>query len=126
MKDRISALLVHDQASPLDSLKFALRDLSIDPHSARTCSEAERLLTRIRPQIIFTAISLADGSWSDIVKVAEEAPFPLKVIVVGTTPNIEQYLSVMERGAFDFVVPPFEREPLGFVVRSAGLPLGHT
>ena len=48
----------------------------------------------------------------------------MNVIVVGATPDTKQYLDVMERGAFDFVVAPFEREPLGFVVRSAGLRLG--
>jgi DNA-binding NtrC family response regulator len=121
MKDRVLALLVHDQTSPVDSLRRALKGLSIGTYSVRTCSEAERLLAQIHPQVVFTEISLSDGSWSDILNLAGKAPAPVNVIVVGATPDTKQYLDVMEGGAFDFVAPPFEPEPLGFVVRSAEL-----
>jgi FixJ family two-component response regulator len=50
---------------------------------------------------------------------ADEADVPVNVIVVGNQPDTRHYLSVMERGAFDFVAPPFEHEPLSCVVRSA-------
>jgi FixJ family two-component response regulator len=57
----------------------------------------------------------------DILDVAGASNVPLNVIVVGAFPDTHSYLSAMERGAFDFVTPPFEREPLSFVVRSAEL-----
>ena len=121
MSERLFALLVHDQSAAFEPLKRALKNLSVETCSVGTCGEAERLISQCAPQIIFTESSMADGSWVSIVNLAEAADVPLNVIVVGAVPDMRFYLSVMERGAFDFVVPPFEHETLKFVVRSAAL-----
>ena len=121
MSERLFALLVHDHPEPFECLKRVLRDLSVETYSVKTCKEAEDLLTQFRPHLIFTENALPDGSWVDILDVAGASNVPLNVIVVGAFPDTHSYLSAMERGAFDFVTPPFEREPLSFVVRSAEL-----
>src|SRR5215472_16898705 len=113
------ALLVHDQPYPLESLKAVLRDLSVETFSVRTCEEAGRLITQTEPQLVFTDTSLPDGSWADVVRMAEMASSPVDVVVVGAKEDIKLYLSALERGAFDFVLPPFEHEALEFVVESA-------
>jgi FixJ family two-component response regulator len=56
-----------------------------------------------------------------ILNTADAENVPLSVIVVGAFPDTRHYVSAMERGAFDFVAPPFEQEPLSFVIRSAAL-----
>jgi FixJ family two-component response regulator len=56
-----------------------------------------------------------------ILNIADSAAVPLSVIVVAAVPDMHLYMSVMERGAFDFIAPPFEHEALNFVVRSAAL-----
>jgi FixJ family two-component response regulator len=71
--------------------------------------------------VIFTQSPVADGSWVRIADMADEANVPLSVIVVGTVPDTRFYLSIMERGAFDFVAPPFEHEPLNYVLQSAAM-----
>ncbi len=119
MNDRFLALLVYDRPHPLESLKGALKDLSVETHSVRSCEEARRLVPQTRPQLIFTDTSLPDGSWADVVKMAEKAASPVDVIVVGANQDISLYLSALEGGAFDFVLPPFERQALDFVVESA-------
>jgi DNA-binding NtrC family response regulator len=121
MSEHIFALLVHDRSEPFESLKRTLRDLSVETYSVGTCKEAEDLIAHCKPQVIFTEYAVADGSWVSISKMAEAADVPLSVIVVGTYPDTRLYLSVMERGAFDFVAPPFEHEPLNFLIRSAAL-----
>jgi len=50
---------------------------------------------------------------------AEMASSPVDVIVVGAKEDIRLYLSALEGGAFDFVLPPFEHQALEFVVESA-------
>ncbi len=114
------ALLLHDQPYPLDSLKLALKELSVETCSARTLEEAGRLLPQTQPHLIFTDIFLPDGSWDEVINLAAKAASPVNVIVVGTNPNIKLYISALERGAFDFVLPPFEHHALDFVVQSAG------
>ena len=121
MAERLFALLVHDQSESFESLKYTLRDLSVETYSVTTCKEAEALISQCRPHMIFTAKSVEDGSWASILNIADSADVPLSVIVVAAHPDTRFYVSVMERGAFDFVVPPFEREPLSFVTRSAAL-----
>jgi DNA-binding NtrC family response regulator len=121
MSERLFALLVHDHPEPFESLKQTLRDLSIETYSVATCKEAEDLISQCKPHLIFTDKSLADGSWVSILNTADSADVPLSVIVVGAIPDTRFYVSVMERGAFDFVAPPFEHEPLSFVTQSAAL-----
>jgi two-component system response regulator AtoC len=125
MNDHLFALLLFDQSVVLESLKLALKHLSVETCSARTLEEAERLLPQTQPHLIFTDTFLPDGSWVDVINLAEKAASPLNVIVVGTTTNSKLYLSALERGAFDFVLPPFEHQALDFVVKSAGQDVRH-
>jgi DNA-binding NtrC family response regulator len=121
MSERLFALLVHDQTEPFDSLKRTLRDLHIETYSVSTCRDAEDVISQCQPHIIFTESALRDGSWVSILNIADAAKVPLNVIVVSAHPDTRFYVSAMERGAFDFVAPPFERESLAFVTRSAAL-----
>jgi response regulator of citrate/malate metabolism len=89
--------------------------LSIGTYSVATCKEAKDLISQCKPHIIFTESSLRDGWWSSLLNIADAANVPLSVIVISEHPDTRLYLSVMERGAFDFLVPPFEHEPLDFV-----------
>jgi len=121
MSEHLFALLVHDHPEPFESLKRVLRDLSVETYSVQTCKEAEDLITQCRPHLVFTENALPDGSWVSMLNVAGASDVPLNVIVVGALPDAHFYLSAMERGAFDFVTPPFESEALSFIVRSAEL-----
>jgi DNA-binding NtrC family response regulator len=121
MNQHICALLIHDRKELFEPLRRTLADLAVETYSVATCQQAKHLISHWKPQIIFTEKSVADGSWMNVVNMAETADPPLTVIVVGTIPDTQLYLSTMERGAFDFVAPPFEHEPLKFVLRSAAL-----
>jgi DNA-binding NtrC family response regulator len=121
MNRNLLALLAHDRPELFQSLERSLQGLAIETCSVATCKQAEKLIGQYKPHIIFAESSLADGPWTLISDMAEAADVPLSVIVVANHPDTRLYLSVMERGAFDFIAPPFEREPLNFVVRSAVL-----
>ena len=121
MAEHLFALLVHDQSESFESLKRTLRDLSVETYSVATCKEAAALITQCRPHLIFTGKSLADGSWVSILNIADSADVPPSVIVAAAYPDTRFYVSVMERGAFDCVAPPFEHEALSYVTRSAAL-----
>ena len=121
MSENVFALLVHDRPEPFESLRQTLRKLSVETYSVNTCKEAAEIIGHCRPHIIFTASAVGDGSWASLLDLAEAANVHLDVIVVAAAPDTQLYISVMERGAFDFVAPPFEVTPLQFVVRSAEL-----
>jgi two-component system, NtrC family, response regulator AtoC len=120
MENRFVALLVYDRAYPLEALNAALKELSVGTYSVRTCEEARRLILQTQPDLIFTDTCLPDGSWADIVDLPARFGSAINVIVVSATEDVQLYISALQRGAFDFVLPPFERQGLEFVVRSGG------
>ena len=115
-RNGVFALLVHDRPSPLESLKTDLKNLSVKTWSARSLDEAAKLLDQTHPELIFTDTQLADGTWSEVVSLVEGAGAPANVIVVGSHGDIRVYVSAMESGAFDFIVPPLEPESLLHIV----------
>ena len=125
MERPLFALLVHDRRQSLESSNLALKHISVETFSVRTCEDLQRLVPQTQPHLIFTDTFLPDGTWVDVINLAEKAAAPINVIVVGTNPDVRLCLSVLERGAFDFILPPFEPAGLNSVVRSAGYDACH-
>ena len=120
MQERIRALLVHDRPEPMGSLRRALESQSIETQSVRTCQDANQTLWgRQPPHLVLAAARLPDGSWEDLVLMAARAPAPVNVIVVSEVVDIALYLEVIQRGAFDFIVPPMSSADFAHVVGSA-------
>jgi FixJ family two-component response regulator len=69
--------------------------------------------------LVFTDPQLPDGTWADIVVMAEKAKLPVNVIVVARLVDTRFYVEAIETGAFDFLAPPFNATDLAYVVRSA-------
>jgi two-component system response regulator PilR (NtrC family) len=120
MQEMIRALLVHDRPEPTGSLRRALESQCIETQSVRTCHEASRALWgRQPPHLVLTDTRLPDGSWEVVVNLAARAPAPVNVIVVSEVVDIALYLEVIQRGAFDFIVPPMSLPDFAHVVWSA-------
>ena len=113
------ALLVSDGDESFESLRGLLKSQGIEVWSSRTCAEAARIVDKTHPEIVFTATQHADGTWRDVIIMAENATEATNVIVVGKSNDTRLYLATMDYGAFDFVLPPFEPEPIRHVVRVA-------
>jgi len=115
----IFALLASEQMDSLNDLRDVLKNQSMGTWCTQSCEELARLLEQTRPDLIFTDARLCDGTWIDVVSLAERAAVPLNVIVVGACKNTKQYVEAMEQGAFDFILRPFEAEPMAHVVKVA-------
>jgi DNA-binding NtrC family response regulator len=120
MQETIIALLVHGRPEPMGFIRRSLEDQLIETQCVRTCHEARQILWGNRPpHLVLADPRLADGTWQDLIVSASEAPAPSNVIVVSAVVDIELYLEVIQRGAFDFIVPPMPLPDLAYVVRSA-------
>jgi DNA-binding NtrC family response regulator len=71
------------------------------------------------PELIVTDVRLADGTWEDALHLSQKAPLPVNVIVVSRIADVRLYLEVLEKGAFDFITPPFQAAELNHVLRTA-------
>ena len=100
-------------------MKSLLKNHGIEVWNAVGCEEVARLLDQTHPELIFTTAGFPDGVWSEVVRLAEESSIPTNVIVVGKSKDMHLYLSAMEFGAFDFILPPFEAAPVAHVARVA-------
>lgn len=117
---KISALLVHNRADHLHRLTVALRRQSVSLTIASTCREAGREVARANPpHLVFTDACLPDGSWADVLALVAKAAAPVNVIVVAPQVDTKLYVEVIENGAFDFLVPPFENSDLAHILRCA-------
>ena len=120
MAEEIRALLVHDNPETFRALRPALESQAVRTVRARNCREIARLLKSPNPpQLIFTEAQLPDGTWQDIVRLVEGSGSPINVIVVSRLVDVGLYIEVIERGAFDFIAPPFEPAALHHIVRCA-------
>lgn len=128
MKEAVSALFVHFESEPFGALEKALEGQSVKVCHASSCREALRLLQDSNPpHVVFTDATLPDGTWADVVGRAASAAAPVNVIVVARLVDISLYVEVIQRGAFDFLVPPFAAPDLVHVIRCAvGNPLNRS
>jgi DNA-binding NtrC family response regulator len=120
MPERITALLVYDRPEPMGFIKRALECQFIETQSVKTCHEARQSLCGRRPpHLVLADARLPDGSWEDVLLLAAGASEPVNVIVVSDVVDISFYLEAIQRGAFDFIVPPMPLPDFTYVVRSA-------
>ena len=118
MDDNIQALLVQARPYPLDTLRLALEEQAIEIRTASNCGEAALALWSDRPpHLVFTEAQLPDGNWANILTLAARASAPVNVIVVAAQVDVRFYIQAVERGAFDFIVPPLSRS--GTVARGS-------
>jgi len=120
MNERTKALLVHHNSETLTMLQGALMRQGMNITQAGSRAQAKRLLGGLNPvPLVFTDTQLPDGTWSDILSVAEKSAKPVNVIVVARVADTRFYVEVIEAGAYDFITPPFNDTDLAYVVRSA-------
>jgi DNA-binding NtrC family response regulator len=87
---------------------------------AKSLAEAKRKLSGLNPvPLVFTDTGLPDGTWTDLLAIANKATRPVNVIVVARLVDTRLYVEAIEAGAFDFLAPPFGATDLAYVVRSA-------
>jgi DNA-binding NtrC family response regulator len=120
MTERITALLVHQNSETLATLRGALERQGMRIIHAQSRAQAKRMLGGLNPApLVFTDTQLPDGTWADVLALAQRAKLPVNVIVVARVVDTRFYVDVIETGAFDFLAPPFNATDLAYVVRSA-------
>lgn len=120
MSERVSALLIHDRSSAFAALHLMLESRDLEVSTAHSCGDALlRLWSESPPHLVFTEVQLLDGIWADVISMTRKSRLPVNVIVVSRLADVNLYVQVLERGGFDFVVPPFEVSELEHIILCA-------
>jgi DNA-binding NtrC family response regulator len=120
VKPELSALLLHDREDRFGRIRHVVEAFPVKILHGRNCREAKSYLSQTQPpQVVLTDVVVSDGDWMDVLELAREAREWVNVIVVSPIADINLYLDVMNRGAFDFVTDSFTVPELVHVVRAA-------
>ena len=119
MKTKITAMLIMAQERRLPLLA-ALESCGIDVLLVCNCNEGRRML-EIRPQVqvVLTDAALPDGDWQGVLQIVAEAGVDIEVVVCSRLGDHKLWIDVLEQGAYDVLVEPFECEEVRRIVEAA-------
>jgi len=114
-------LLVDDEPGPRQMLSILLRREGYDVIS---CPGQQEALSAIRSSprpfpLILTDLSMPDGSGLDVLAAAKTRSTATQVILITAYSTVENAVSAMSGGAYDFVTKPFDNGELTALVKKA-------
>ncbi|HXV62884.1 MAG TPA: sigma-54 dependent transcriptional regulator [Vicinamibacteria bacterium] len=113
-------LVVEDRDSLRTMLRRTLAAQGYRVLDARTVSEARRLLGSSRISVVLTDLRLpGGGSGRDVLAAAREADPNVPVIVMTAYGSVEDAVSAMKEGAFDFLAKPVDTDHLLVITERA-------
>lgn len=119
MMSRMRVLVALADPASQRALSNILPLYSADPVFATTMREARAVLASEPVALVVCEDCLIDGSYRDLLPVAQAARGDVPVVVTSRVDNPEEYLEAMKLGAFDFVAAPFSRTELDRIVHNA-------
>ena len=106
-----------------DNAEAALLQELIREHAivtvAGNLSQLDALLECNSYDALLCAWSFQRGTWKEAVKNIQESHPGLPVIVLSSSPENREWAEVLEAGAFDLLVPPYEKPAVLAVLEQA-------
>jgi DNA-binding NtrC family response regulator len=123
MKDtsvrRPHILVVDDEVAMVRSLELLLRPLG-EIHKAYSVPEAEDCLAKDQKiDCIVTDVSMPEASGLELVDRVRRKALDIPVVVMTAYSSVPQAVESIQRGAFEYLVKPFENSEMVSVVKRA-------
>lgn len=116
---RPQIMVVDDEVAMVRSLELLLRPLG-DIHKAYSVPEVEEAMAKnIKPDCIVTDISMPEASGLDLLDSIQRKHPEIPVIVMTAYSSVQQAVEAMQKGAFEYIVKPFENSDLTNIVSKA-------
>jgi len=112
-------LVVDDEANILQLVKEMLAGQHYDIILAESLTEADKILKEKEISIVLVDLILGDGSGVDVMLHTQKHHPDAKVILMTGKPTIQNAISVLKKGAFDYLVKPFDMEHLKATIKRA-------
>ena len=114
-----AVLVVDDEPDLCELLSITLQRMNLNPRTAATVAEAQRLLKTERFDLCLTDMQLPDGDGLDLVKWIQQNSPSVPVAVITAHGNMEIAVRALKLGAFDFVSKPLDLPGLRKLVATA-------
>src|SRR5579864_1087258 len=120
MKIVRSVLLVHNEPGAFHRLEEMLHEQEIGTCHAHHCAEARSMLREADlVDLVLKDVTLADGTWKDVIRLVRKLAKDAPVIVMSRVVNMKLYLDTQDGGAADFIVPPLAPRDLAYTLTGA-------
>src|SRR6202165_2986203 len=115
-------LLVEDKAELRAVLSKALKLAGWNVDEAPDGTAALDKLRRMRYLLVLTDLKLPGCAGLDVLRVVKEADPTIPVILMTAYGSVEEAVTAMKEGAFDFIQKPVDLEHLNMLVERASQP----
>ena len=103
-----AVLVVDDEPDLCELLSITLQRMNLDPHTAGTVAEAQRMLKAQRYDLCLTDMQLPDSDGLALVEWMQIYSPAVPVAVITAHGNMETAVRALKLGAFDFVSKPLD------------------
>jgi DNA-binding NtrC family response regulator len=112
-------LVVDDEPLQRDILKEILDDEGYETHIASSGEEGLRIAKEIRPDVLLTDLKMEGIDGIDLIESLPEEPFKPPAIVMTAYGTISSAVEAIQKGAFDYLTKPLDKDVLLITVRRA-------
>lgn len=105
-------LIVDDEPSLLESLELYFRERHYAVACARSISEAEIMISLVKPKVILLDVRLPDGNGLDALRKIKDKSVDCGVIVMTAFHDLETTVNAFKLGACEYVAKPIDVEEL--------------
>src|SRR6056297_343272 len=114
-----SALIVDDEPDLRELLELTLSRMGIDVDAAEDLADARTRLAENRYDFCLTDMRLPDGNGLSLIKEISRDYPDMPVAMITAYGKVEDAVTALKYGAFDFVSKPVDLEALRNLVRTA-------
>jgi DNA-binding NtrC family response regulator len=112
-------LVIDDEPSVRDALRFALTELGHHVDSAKNGDEAKELLKGPPYDLVFTDLRLPDASGIDLLALIKSDSPNTEVIVMTAHGSLDITIEAIKRGAFYYIEKPFTPDHVKALIERA-------
>jgi len=120
-------LVANSDGARRDALAGILVQCGLRPLIANNMREVCALLAQHPVDAVFCEDCLPQGGFRQVLELTKATRSRVPLVVCSRLGELDQYLEAMHLGAFDFIVAPFRRDEVVFIInalRRSHLPKG--
>ncbi len=113
----VALLIMPDDRRPV--LLEQLEKSGTEVLSVCNCDQARRVLQTRPVQVVLTDVALSDGNWWSVLEDIAQSHTNAELILCTGIAEPTLWCDALDRGAYDLLVEPYEREEVERIVKGA-------
>lgn len=119
MNDRPEILVIASDPETRKALSSILQTEGLNSLQAAQLSEGRALLANKSVGLVFCERRLADGTYLDLLPVAQSSHRKVPVVVTSRLADWDEYLEALRHGAVDLIPSPFKASDVSSAIAQA-------